>query len=55
MYFFKSLESTLRVYVSVPSKVCNCANAQYHQTICAVLYHPRAIATFQIKYCMHIA
>ena len=34
---------------SVPSEVRDCANAQYHQTICAVLSHSRARATFQIN------
>ena len=34
---------------SVPSKVRNCANAQYHQTICAVKSHSCALAISKFK------
>jgi len=33
---------------SVPSKVRNCAIAQYHQTICEMKSHSPALATLQI-------
>ena len=32
-----------------------CATAQHHQTICAVLSHSRALATFQILYTAYIS
>ena len=37
------------VIISVPSKVRNCANAQYHQTICAVKSHSCALAISKFK------
>jgi len=41
--FVPCLAFRVHVAGSVPSTVSNCANAQYHHTICAVKSHSRAL------------
>jgi len=49
-----SMPSKKLVYAAtiVPSEV---HKWQYHQVICVVKSHCRALATFQIEYCVNIA
>jgi len=46
--------SNRHILTTGASKMCKFANAQYHQTICAVKSHSRAFATFQISYPIYV-
>jgi len=43
---FQKMRHSIKLLFSVSSKVGNCEIAQYHQTICAVQSHFRALPTF---------